>query len=149
MAETIREQMTNARKSVWFSHDDQWEDLIVPFWERGDLIPRDEHEAALAEAQLLGARLAGAPAFAAITPKASLARNHSRKASLFDTFCKRDEGTPTMVEPIATHKLVKRPLSEIIEDAAREFGVDPNNLVFRARLTEALIAQGYFKNEVT
>ena len=49
-----------------------------------------------------------------------------------------------MAKPIATHEVVKRPLSEIIEDAAREFGVDPNNLVFRAKLTEALIAQGYF-----
>ena len=40
-------------------------------------------------------------------------------------------------------------MKEIIDVACRAAGVDPNNLVFRARLTEALIAQGYFKNEVT
>ena len=40
--------------------------------------------------------------------------------------------------------MADKPIAKIIENAARECGVDPNDPVFRAKLTKALIAQGYF-----
>lgn len=36
-------------------------------------------------------------------------------------------------------------VSEIIEQAAKEYGVNPNDPVFRAKLIKELIAVGYFK----
>lgn len=38
----------------------------------------------------------------------------------------------------------KNDIGAIIEQSARECGVDPNDPVFRAKLTKQLIAAGYF-----
>jgi len=40
-------------------------------------------------------------------------------------------------------------ISEIIEQAAKEHGVNPNDTVFRAKLMKELIAIGYFTKELT
>ena len=44
-----------------------------------------------------------------------------------------------------TEKHKEQSIAEIIDNAAKEAGVDPRDPYFRAQLTKALIAAGYFR----